>query len=449
MGGGVAELVGKFVCGSQPETKMEVTKKEIRVETKEVKRPEIDSAIIEELLKGYERPTDLTGPGGIIEELHKRLYERVLEAELTHYLGYGKGEALEQAEGQRRENYRNGSSKKTLLCEDGKLEIDIARDRTGEFEPQFIRKGQKRFGGFDTKIIAMYAQGMTVREIKRFLEEQYKVEVSSDLISTVTDSVLEDVIEWQNRPLDPMYAVVFFDALRVRIRDEGTVKNKAVYLALGIQRDGTKEVLGIWIQQSEGAKFWLGVMNELNHRGLKDILVAVIDGLKGFPEAISAVYPDSEIQTCIVHLIRNSLSFCNWKDRKPVAAELKKIYNAETAELAAKRLEDFEQGPFGKRIPAIVQCWRRVWDQVVPFFAYPNEIRKMIYTTNAIESLHMQLRKVLKTRGHFPSDEAATKLIYLVLRDITKKWTNPPITWKLAATQFAIRFGQRFFAVEI
>ena len=315
--------VGKFVCGSQPETKMEVTKKEVRAESKEVKRPEIDSAIIEELLKGYERPQDLTGPGGIMEELHKRLYERVLEAELTHYLGYGKGEAPEQAEGQRRENYRNGSSKKTLLSEDGKLEIDIARDRTGEFEPQFIRKGQKRFGGFDTKIIAMYAQGMTVREIKRFLEEQYKVEVSSDLISSVTDSVLEDVIEWQNRPLDPMYAVVFFDALRVRIRDEGTVKNKAVYLALGIQRDGTKEVLGIWIQQSEGAKFWLGVMNELNHRGLKDILVAVIDGLKGFPEAISAVYPDSEIQTCIVHLIRNSLSFCNWKDRKPVTAELK------------------------------------------------------------------------------------------------------------------------------
>ena len=327
---------------------MEVTKKEVGAESKEVKRPEIDSAIIEELLKGYERPQDLTGPGGIMEELHKRLYERVLEAELTHYLGYGKGEAPEQAKGQRRENYRNGSSKKTLLSEDGKLEIGVARDRSGEFEPQFIRKGQKRFGGFDTKIIAMYAQGMTVREIKRFLEEQYKVEVSSDLISTVTDSVLEDVIEWQNRPLDPMYAVVFFDALRVRIRDEGTVKNKAVYLALGIQRDGTKEVLGIWIQQSEGAKFWLGVMNELNHRGLKDILVAVIDGLKGFPEAISAVYPDSEIQTCIVHLIRNSLSFCNWKDRKPVAAELKNIYNAETAELAAKRLEDLSRGPLGE-----------------------------------------------------------------------------------------------------
>jgi putative transposase len=428
---------------------MEVTKKEVRAESKEVKRPEIDPAIIEELLKGYERPTDLTGPGGIMEELHKRLYERVLEAELTHYLGYGKGQAPEQAEGQRRENYRNGSSKKTLLSEGGKLEIDIARDRTGEFEPQFIRKGQKRFGGFDTKIIAMYAQGMTVREIKRFLEEQSKVEVSSDLISAVTDSVLEDVIEWKARPLESMYPVVFFDALRVKIRDEGTVKNKAVYLALCIQRDGTKEVLGIWIDQNEGAKFWLGVMNELNHRGLKDILVAVIDGLKGFPEAISAVYPDCEIQTCIVHLIRNSLSFCSWKDRKPVAAELKNIYNAESAEVAAKRLEDFAQGPLGKRIPAIAQCWHRVWDQVSPFFAYPHEIRKIIYTTNAIESLHMQLRKVLKTRGHFPSDEAATKLIYLVLRDITKKWTKPPITWKLAATQFALRFGQRFFAVEI
>jgi putative transposase len=274
------------------------------------------------------------------------------------------------------------------------------------------------------------------------------VEVSTDLISTVTDSVLEDVIEWQNRPLEPMYRVVFLDALRVKIRDEGTVKNKAVYLALGIQRDGTKEVLGLWIAQSEGAKFWLGVMNELKNRGLKDLLIAVIDGLKGFPEAISAVYPDCEIQTCIVHLIRTSLSFCNWKERKPVATELRAIYSAETAELAAKRLEDFERGPLGKKIPAIAQCWHRVWQQVIPFFAYSKEIRKIIYTTNATESLHMQLRKVLKTRGHFPSDEAATKLIYLALCNITKKWKNPPITWKLAATQFAIRFGERFFAAE-
>src|SRR5271156_791218 len=429
---------------------MEVTKaKEEGQGAKEPKKPGIDPAIIEELLKDYQKPEDLSGPGGIMEQLTKRLYERVLGAEMTHYLGYEKGQAPKLEAGQGRENHRNGTSKKRLISEDGNLEIEVPRDRAGEFSPQFIRKGQRRFGGFDSKIIAMYGQGMTVREIKRFLEEQYKVEVSSDLISTVTDSVLEDVIEWQNRPLDPMYVVVFFDALRVRIRDEGTVKNKAIYLALGIQRDGTKEVLGIWIQQSEGAKFWLGIMNELNHRGLKDILVAVIDGLKGFPEAISAVYPDSEIQTCIVHLIRNSLSFCNWKDRKPVAAELKKIYNAETAELAAKRLEDFEQGPFGKRIPATAQCWRRVWDQVIPFFAYPNEIRKMIYTTNAIESLHMQLRKVLKTRGHFPSDEAATKLIYLVLRDLTKKWANPPVTWTAAAAQLAIQCGERFSGAEL
>jgi transposase-like protein len=391
----------------------------------------------------------MTGPGGILEQLTKRVYERILGAEMTHYLGYEKGQAPQREEDKKHKNHRNGTSKKTLLSEDGKLEIEVPRDRAGEFDPQFIRKGQRRFGGFDQKIIAMYAQGMTVREIQRFLEEQYKVEVSADLISTVTDSVLEDVLEWQNRPLESMYPVVFFDALRVKIGDEGSVKNKAVYLALGIQRDGTKDVLGLWIQQTEGAKFWLAVMNELRNRGLQDILIAVIDGLKGFPEAITAVFPDAEIQTCIVHLIRNSLSFCNWKQRQPVARELKQIYEAETAELAAKRLEDFAEGPWGKKLPAIVQSWRRVWEQVIPFFAYPKEIRKIIYTTNAIESLHMQLRKVLKNRGHFPGDEAATKLIYLVLRDITKKWKNPPVTWKLAATQFAIRFGQRFFAVEI
>jgi putative transposase len=337
---------------------MEVTKKEKKQEGPEGKpATKIDPALIEELMKDYKVPSDLTGPGGIIEELQKRLYERVLGTELTHYLGYAKGEAPPLEEGQERTNHRNGSSKKTLISEGGKLAIEVPRDRAGEFEPQFIAKGQKRFGGFDTKIIAMYAQGMSVREIRRFLEEQYKVEVSTDLISAVTDSVMEDALEWQNRPLDPMYPVVFFDALRIEIRDEGTVKNKAVYLALSIGREGNKEVLGIWIQQSEGAKFWLGVMNELHNRGLKDILVAVIDGLKGFPEAILAVYPDCEIQTCIVHLIRNSLSFCNWKERKPVAAELKKIYHAETAELAAKRLDDFEQGPYGKKIPAIVQCW--------------------------------------------------------------------------------------------
>jgi putative transposase len=428
---------------------MEVTKKKERVEQgQEGTKPEIDPAIIEELMKGYQRPEDLTGPGGIMEQLTKRLYERVLGAEMTHYLGYEKGQAPKLKADQERETHRNGTSKKTIVSEDGKLEIEVPRDRTGEFEPQFIRKGQRRFGGFDSKIIAMYAQGMTVREIKAFLEEQYKVEVSADLISTVTASVMDDVLEWQNRPLERMYPVVFFDALRVKIRDEGTVKNKAVYLALGIQRDGTKEVLGLWIQQTEGAKFWLAVMNELKHRGLEDILIAVIDGLKGFPEAITAVFPETQIQTCIVHLIRNSLSFCNWKERRPVALELKRIYNAETAELALKRLEEFAQSPWGKKLSPIVQSWRRVWEQVIPFFAYPAEIRKIIYTTNAIESLHMQLRKVLKNRGHFPSDEAATKLIYLAIRNITKKWKNPPITWKLAATQFAIQFGERFFAAD-
>jgi transposase-like protein len=274
------------------------------------------------------------------------------------------------------------------------------------------------------------------------------VEVSTDLISTVTDSVSEDVLEWQNRPLEKMDPVVFFDALRVKIRDEGTVKNKAVYLALAFQRDGTKDVLGLWIQQSEGAKFWLAVMNELKHRGVEDILIAVIDGLKGFPEAITAVFAQTQVQTCIVHLIRNSLSFCNWKERQPVARELKRIYNAESAEVAAQRLEEFAESALGKKLPAIAQSWRRVWEQVIPFFAYPAPIRKIIYTTNAIESLHMQLRKVLKNRGHFPSDEAASKLIYLALRNITKKWKNPPITWKQAATQFAIQFGERFIAGE-
>lgn len=383
-----------------------------------------------------------------MEQLTKRLYERVLGAEMTHYLGYEKGHAPKLEGDQERENHRNGRSKKTLLSEEGKLEIEVPRDRAGEFEPQFIRKGQRRFGGFDSKIIAMYARGMTVREIKAFLEDQYKVEVSTDLISAVTDSVSEDVLEWQNRPLEKMYPVVFFDALRVKIRDEGTVKNKAVYLALAFQRDGTKDVLGLWIQQSEGAKFWLAVMNELKHRGVEDILIAVIDGLKGFPEAITAVFAQTQVQTCIVHLIRNSLSFCNWKERQPVARELKRIYNAESAEVAAQRLEEFAESALGKKLPAIAQSWRRVWEQVIPFFAYPAPIRKIIYTTNAIESLHMQLRKVLKNRGHFPSDEAASKLIYLALRNITKKWKNPPITWKQAATQFAIQFGERFIAGE-
>jgi transposase-like protein len=400
--------------------------------------------LIDALLEEYGTSREaVLGENGLMARLKQRVVEKALAGELTHHLGYGHGEKrAETAEG----NSRNGYSAKTLRSEEGEMEIAVPRDRKGSFEPMLVAKGQKRFEGFDERIIAMYGRGMTVREIQGFLLDQYRVEVSADFISTVTDAVMEDVAEWQNRPLERMYPVVFFDALRVKIRDEGTVRNKAVYLALGMAADGTRDVLGLWIEQQEGAKFWLKVMNELRNRGVEDILIAVVDGLKGFPEAITTAFPETSVQTCIVHLTRFSLSLCGWKDRAKVAAELRAIYRAETAEAAAVRLAEFEAGPWGRKFPMIGQSWRRNWEQVIPFFAYPPEIRKMIYTTNAIESLHMQLRKVLKNRGHFPSDEAATKLIYLALRNITKSWKNPPITWKAAAGQFAIQFGARFFS---
>jgi len=399
---------------------------------------------------GFSREAIL-GESGLIAQLSKHVIERALAGELTHHLGYAKGEeVLKKAEEEQEEaevgNTRNGYSKKRVKSRESEMEIAIPRDRNGSFEPLLIRKGQRRFEEFDERIIAMYGRGMTVREIQGFLLEQYKVEVSADFISTVTDSVMESVIEWQNRPLERMYPIVYFDALRVKIRDEGTVKNKAVYLALGISADGSKEALGIWIEQNEGAKFWLKVMNELRNRGVEDILIAVVDGLKGFPEAITTVFPQTSVQTCIVHLTRYSLAFCGWKDRQALARELKAIYRAETAEVAEIRLSEFEQSAWGKKYPMIAQSWRRNWEQVIPFYSYPPEIRKIIYTTNAIESLNMQLRKVLKNRGHFPTDEAATKLIYLALRNITKKWTNPPVTWRAAANQFAIQFGDRFFS---
>jgi putative transposase len=405
-------------------------------EKKETKCDDLIDALLEE--HGISQEAVL-GENGLIAQLKKRVVERALAGELTHHLGYAKGEAPEEID-----NHRNGYSKKTVVGEDGAMEIEVPRDRSGSFEPLLIAKGQKRFEGFDEKIIAMYARGMTVREIAGFLLDHYKVEVSADFISTVTDSVLEAVVEWQNRPLERSYPVIYFDALRVKIRDEGSVRNKAVYLALGIASDGTRDVLGIWIEQNEGAKFWLKVMNELRNRGVEDILIAVVDGLKGFPEAITTVFPLASVQTCIVHLSRYCLSFCGWKERQAVARELKAIYRAETAEAAAKRLSEFDAGPWGKKYPMIAESWRRNWEHITPFYSYPPEVRKIIYTTNAIESLHMQLRKVLKNRGHFPSDEAATKLIYLALRNITKSWTNPPLTWRMAANQFAIQFGQRF-----
>lgn len=409
--------------------------------TKEEKKEISQDELIEALLEKYGRSQEaILGENGLLADLKKAVVEKALAGELTHHLGYRSGEKPEGAE-----NHRNGYSRKRMIGEDGEMEIAVPRDRAGEFEPILVAKGQRRFEGFDERIIAMYARGMSVRDIQAFLLEQYQVEVGADFISTVTASVLEEVREWQNRALERMYPVVFFDALRVKIRDEGSVKNKAVYLALGMTAEGVREILGIWIEQNEGAKFWLKVMNELRNRGVEDVLIAVVDGLKGFPEAITTVFPETQVQTCIVHLTRYSLSFCGWKDRQKVAAALKAIYRAETAQAAADRLAEFEAGPWGRKFPMIAQSWRRNWEQIIPFYAYAPEIRKMIYTTNAIESLNMQLRKVLKTRGHFPNDEAATKLIYLALRNITKKWKKPPIQWKAAAGQFAIQFGTRFF----
>lgn len=400
----------------------------------------ITNEVLTELMSGYANPEDLTGKNGILEQLTKALMERALGAELTYHLGYEKGDRA----GKRSANHRNGASKKTLIGESGPVEIEVPRDRESSFEPRIIRKGQRRFDGFDEKIVAMYARGMTVREIQGFLKEQYGAEVSPDLISEVTDAVMDEVRVWQSRPLEGMYPVVFLDALRVKIRDEGIVQNKAIHLALGVRRDGTKEVLGLWVEQTEGAKFWLRVMTELKNRGVDAILMAVVDGLKGFPEAIQAVFPETQVQNCIVHLMRNSLEYCNWKDRKLVATELKAIYKAPTAEAAAERLSEFTAGPWGKKYPPIGGIWKRAWEHVIPFYAYPMEVRKIIYTTNAIESLNSMLRKTLRARGHFPNDEAATKLIYLILRNIYKKWTKPVREWKAALVHFAIQYPEHF-----
>ncbi|WP_248745061.1 IS256 family transposase [Pseudomonas sp. MWU12-2037] len=370
----------------------------------------------------------------------KALIERALGAELGHHLGYPQGaERPEESS-----NQRNGKSSKTVLTDDGPLRLEIPRDREGSFAPILIPKHERRFTGFDDKIIAMYARGMTVREIRAFLMEQYATDVSHDFISSVTDAVLEEIGAWQQRPLEPMYPVIFFDALRVKIRDEGLVRNKAIYLALGVLPDGSRDILGIWIETTEGAKFWMKVFNDLKTRGVEDVLIAVTDGLKGMPEALAAVYPQTTLQTCIVHLIRNSLDYAGWDKRRDLAKALKPIYQALNAEAAEQALNDFEAGPWGKQYPTVVAAWRRVWDRVIPFFVFPPAIRKVIYTTNAIESINAQLRKIIKTRGHFPTDEAATKLIWLVLRNITVTWGKAGKDWKDAMNQFAILYGDRF-----
>jgi putative transposase len=392
---------------------------------------------LDELLAGYEKPEDLLGENGLFKQLKKALLERALGAELTHHLGYEKGDPAGRGAG----NHRNGTYPKTVLTEEGAVELEVPRDRNGSFEPQIVPKGETRLDGFDDMIISMYARGMTVREIQGHLRELYAVDVSPDLISRVTDAVLDEVREWQNRPLDAVYPIVFFDALRVKIRDESVVRNKAVYVALALDCEGHKHVLGIWIEQTEGAKFWLRVMNELKTRGVEDIIFAVVDGLKGFPDAITAVFPRATVQTCIVHLIRHSLSFVSWQDRKQILPALRAIYRAETAELAEQNLAAFEAG-WGQKYPAIAPAWRRAWQEVVPFFAYPPQIRKMIYTTNAIESLHRGLRKIIKTRGAFPNDEAAMKLLYLALRNLGVHW-KPAVDWRSAYAQFAIFFPDR------
>jgi transposase-like protein len=400
------------------------------------KQPSAVSAeLLDELLAGQDPATVLTS-GGLLGDLKKALAERMLNAEMDVHLD---SEAEQEAG-----NHRNGSSGKTVLSDDGELVLSIPRDRHGRFDPALIAKYQRRFPGFDDKIIALYSRGMSTRDIQAHVGELYGVSISPDLVSVVTDSVIDEVRAWQSRPLESTYAVVFFDALRVKIRDEGLVQNKAVYLAIGMRCSGHKEVLGLWIEQTEGAKFWLRVMNELRSRGLNDILIAVVDGLKGFPDAITAVYPETVVQTCIVHLIRNALLLASWKERKALAAALKPIYQADTVEAAEQALSDFKQSDWGQRFPTIGQSWRRHWEHIIPFFAFAAPVRKIIYTTNAIESLHSGVRKTIRNKGHFPNDEAATKLIWLALRNITAKWKKPPIAWSQAKAQFAIQFGERF-----
>jgi putative transposase len=395
----------------------------------------IEKELLDQLLSGRD-PNEVFAKDGLLDDLKKALSERLLNAELDEHLDG------ERAEGNA--NRRNGHSKKSVLTGTSKMTLSIPRDRAGSFDPKLIAKYQRRFPDFDDKIVSMYARGMSVREIRGHLEELYGIDVSPDLISAVTDAVLEEVTEWQNRPLDGCYPLVFFDAIRVKIRDEGFVRNKAIYLALGIRPDGTKEILGLWIEQTEGAKVWLRVMNELKNRGIGDILIAVVDGLKGFPEAINAVFPQTVVQTCIVHLIRHSLAFVSWKDRKPVVPALRAIYRAKNADAGMKALAEFEAGFWGQRYPAIAQSWRRNWDHVVPFFAYPESVRRIIYTTNAIEALHAKLRRAVRVRGHFPNDDAATKLLYLVLNNAAEDWKRPPREWFEAKTQFAVVFGERF-----
>ncbi len=398
----------------------------------------IDKGVLDQLLADYKKPEDMIGEAGLLKQLTKALLERAMEAELTDHLGHEKHAPLTVKGG----NARNGTSSKMIKGEFGKLPIKVPRDRDSSFEPIILPKGQTRFAGFDDKIISLYARGMTTREIQGHLEDIYGVDVSAGLISTVTDANAEEVNIWQSRPLDPIYPIVYMDAVRVKVRDNGHISNKAVYLALGVTMDGIKEVLGMWFAENEGAKFWLQIVTELKNRGVEDIFVACVDGLKGFPEAIESIFPRTQVHLCLVHMVRHSLKYVSWKQRKEVAADLKEIYQASTVEQAEMSLAAFE-AKWEKTHPSIGQSWRRNWEGIIPFFAYPKDIRKVIYTTNAIESLNMSLRKVTKNRGSFPNDAATFKLLYLALNNIAKKWTMPIRDWKSALNQFSIIYEDR------
>jgi len=393
--------------------------------------------LLDDVLKNYKKPEDLFKKNGIFKQLKKALVERILEAELSHYLGYEKYE-----QSKNNGNYRNGKTSKKMLAENETIEISIPRDRACHFEPQLIGKYQRRLTGFDDKVLSLYARGMTVREIKGHIEEIYQTEVSPDLISTITDEVMDEVEEWKTRPLDSMYPILYLDAIMLKIRDNGHVQNKALYLAIGITMEGDKRILGMWMSLNEGAKFWLSVVTELKNRGVQDILIACVDGLKGFSEAINAVFPHTQIQRCIVHMIRNSLRYVPWKDKKRIAAGLKAIYTACNENEASRALSDF-RAQWDKIYPTIGDMWKRNWAELIPFLAYPDYIRKVIYTTNTIESVNYGIRKITRNRSVFPDDKSAFKLVYLALNNLEKKWTRPIYNWKDALNQFAIIFGER------
>ncbi|WP_026960284.1 IS256 family transposase [Aliagarivorans taiwanensis] len=398
----------------------------------------ISDNIIDQLLEGCNSPGDILGEAGLLKQLTKKVAERALEAEMEMHLGYSKNEPSGRNTG----NSRNGKTRKTVRSTDGELELEVPRDRNGTFEPKLVKKGEKQLNGFDDRIISLYARGMTTRDIQAHFEEAYGVEVSPSFISQVTNAVMDEVKAWQQRPLDELYPIVYLDCLVVRSRESGAVQNKSVYLALGINTDGEKELLGLWMAQTEGAKFWLAVMTELKNRGVQDIFIACCDGLKGFPEAIEAVYPQTQVQLCIVHQVRHSLRYVNWKQRKVVAADLKRIYGAATLAEAEQALNVFAD-KWDSEHPTISQSWRNNWERLSVFFDYPPAIRKVIYTTNAIESLNASLRKITKTRRSFPTDDSVLKIIYLALHQISKKWTMPIRDWKPAMSQFMIRFGDR------